>query len=50
MKKLLCTLLLAFVCTGSMFAQKGMNGVGLNVPVGVYAFSRIYSRMFEKDS
>lgn len=36
MKKLLCTLLLAFVCTGSMFAQKGMNGVGLNVPVGVY--------------
>ena len=36
MKKLLCTLLLAFVCTGSMFAQKGMNGIGINIPVGVY--------------
>ena len=35
MKKLVLTLLLVAACGASAFAQKGMNGIGVNVPVSV---------------
>jgi len=35
-KRKILTLLLAATCSLNVFAQKGMNGVGINIPVGVY--------------
>ena len=36
MKKVMMTLLMIAAFSVNGFAQKGMNGIGINVPVGVY--------------